>query len=371
MIQKLVQHQKFPPNRLFHTHTIRVADLSPELEQTWREIRATKDCYRSPYFDLGFIRAVDRIRGKVEIAVVNDRSGAIIGFFPFRRTSLHRAEPVGGLLNDVHGIMVLDGIELSIEKVMEDCRLARFSFHSMPIESVSEKFIFRKNLSYNIDLSDGWDAYIAWAKQHSSTIKRQPQKSRAMQSLGDIRFEFDCVDESAMNHLIALKRAKYQRSRTFDILGVKWASELLKDIQHVSQSGFQGLLSVIWKDDEMIAAHFGMISGNVLHYWFPTFDNRYHKYSPGTQLILQVAEEASTRGITMIDFGYGDDPYKLKFCNGRQHVACGQVNFNPLAFQFAKQRHYFRNQLKKIPMKSAAKMVVRGVFPEFGHWNFK
>ena len=121
----------------------------------------------------------------------------------------------------------------------------------------------------------------------------------------------------------------------------------------------------------MVAGHFGMLRGNKLHYWFPAFDIRYRQFSPGSELILRVAQAAAERGIDVIDFGYGDDAYKLKFCDGRGQVGCGQFSFSRLGFQIAKQRFHFRNRLREIPMKSTAKTLLRGIYPGFGQWNFR
>ncbi len=127
----------------------------------------------------------------------------------------------------------------------------------------------------------------------------------------------------------------------------------------------------MWVGDRLVAGHFGMLGGDILHYWFPTFDIEFARYSPGTELILRVCQHATTIGVNTVDFGYGDDPYKFKFCNASMPVSCGQVRFNRAAFLLAKQRFQLRNRLKQIPMKGGVKKMVRGLYPGWGQWNFK
>ena len=171
--------------------------------------------------------------------------------------------------------------------------------------------------------------------------------------------------------MIELKRAKYQRSKTFDILGVEWAADLLREIAEIQTPDFQGILSVLWAGDELVAVHFGMLSGDVLHYWFPVYVPKFSKYSPGTELMLRVAQGAAENGIAKVDLGFGDDPYKTRFCNGREQVSSGRYGFSRIGFEAAKRKYELRKKLKQIPLKPLAKKMLRKVFPGYGQWNFK
>jgi CelD/BcsL family acetyltransferase involved in cellulose biosynthesis len=48
-----------------------------------------------------------------------------------------------------------------------------------------------------------------------------------------------------------------------------------------------------------------MRSKTLWHYWFTAYDPAFAKYSPGTILLLQMAERASELGISAIDMGRG------------------------------------------------------------------
>ena len=167
------------------------------MKTIWKWFCALNPDYSSPYFDIEFVRAVDRVRQDVEIAVLKNERQEIVGFFPFQRTRPSAAEPVGGRLNDLHGIIAPPSLSFQMLDVLQQSGLSSFSFHALAgSNSGSAEFEFCRPSTYFIDLRSGWEAYLRWAVQHSSTLKRQPQKTCTMhRNRGDIRFEFDCVSD--------------------------------------------------------------------------------------------------------------------------------------------------------------------------------
>lgn len=352
---------------------VSVDQIARNMRADWNQIRESNPQFASPYFDFEFINAVARVRSDVRVGVLRNCNHEIIGFFPFQLSKSGHAQPVGGRLNDVHGILKYDGVEVSLARLLQKCQLSSFEFHALNSMATDlNEFVFESPVSYHVDMASGWQQYNDWVRKHSSTVKRQGQKTRGLErEYGQVRFEFESLNRDSLEELIALKRSKYLRSRTFDILSVQWASNLLRELHQVSTDRFQGLLSCLWAGDKLVAGHFGMLSGNVLHYWFPAFNNDFARYSPGTELILRVCEEAAQRGVTIVDFGYGDDPYKFKFCNGRSTLSRGLVSPSRAAILFARERYRLRTKLKKIPLKEGVKTVVRGLYPGFGGWNFR
>ena len=352
--------------------------ICDEVSDAWQSIRSSNPNLASPYFDLEFTRSVALVRDDVEIAVFSDE-GNIVALLPFQRSRPDQGVPVGGRLNDSHGILCRpdDRKHLParplIEQIMAAANLDSFKFHAMSqLDPSLSECQFTELGSHHLDLSDGWDAYYQWARKNSVAIKRQKQKTRKLaREVGPIRFEFDCHCEEVLEQLIAMKRSKYQRSNTFDILSVEWASNLLRKLERINRPGFKGILSAIYAGDRLVAVHFGMQTNDILHYWFPVYDPEFQRYSPGTELLLEVARVASGHGITKVDLGYGDDAYKFRFCNGREVVSCGHITSSRIRFQLARNRYFLRQRLKGIPMKPLAKEVLRSVFPGYGQWNFK
>lgn len=350
--------------------TICPSQLCGQIAEKWNSIRALNPKNSSPYFDIEFTKAVSRIRNDTEITVISDGAD-ILGFFPFQRITPTHAEPIGGRLNDWHGIIGYPGIEVCWRRLLRESNLKSFGFHAI-VETNLDKYTFRKLATHHLDLREGWPAYRQWVRKNSTTIKRQGQKIRGLEKAhGKIRFEFDSASSSELDELVQLKRAKYQRTKTFDILSVDWARDLLEEIHGLKTDNIQGILSTLWSGNELAAAHFGMLTSDTLHYWFPIFNPEFSKYSPGTELLMRVAEHAAEVGVTKVDLGYGDDPWKFKFANGSGSVSVGQVNFNPVQFHFAKRRYEWRQELKKIPFKKSTKRVFRKLFPRFGQGNFQ
>lgn len=347
--------------------------LTGEIEAAWKRLRAEQPQKESPYFAIEFTQAVAAIRDDVQVAVFRDADGEIEALLPFQKTSATLLEPIGGRLNDVHGI--LGGRNLSADQILNGLAsigIRSASFHAADFLGADEQFQFRELQTHHLDLSGGWDAYYRWAKKNSSTIKRHGQKSRAMErKYGEIRFEFQNADEAVLEEMIALKRAKYQRTKTFDILSVEWAADLLRHIHQIRTDEFSGILSTLHVGDRLVAAHFGMLTDQMLHYWFPTFDIEFNQFSPGTELLLRVAKESCNRNLGKLDLGFGDDDYKFKFSNGNDRVSCGLMTDNKIGFQAAKARYILRQRLKAMPLKPAVKRVLRKVYPGFGDWNFK
>ena len=360
-------------DRTIDVQLITANELCGELADRWNALRQAKKHLSSPFFDINFVKAVAKVRDDVKVAMFLE-DDEIVGFLPFQLNSSGCAVPPGGRLNDYHGIIgTTNDTGSHFNRLFKVGELKSFAFHALPPSlEAFEPYSFREIRAHHLDLSMGWQGYRKWVRKHSSTVKRQGQKTRNLEKeVGPIRFDFDSHQDDILERLIELKSSKYQRTNTFDILSVRWAADLLREIQNVRQPNFRGILQTMWAGDELVCVHFGMLTDKTLHYWFPIFDHKYARYSPGTEMMMQVAEECCNRGIDKLDLGYGDDPWKFKFCNANTPVRYGQVNFSPLDFKVARMRYVVRHKLKEIPMKPLAKSLLRKVFPGFGQWNFR
>ena len=349
------------------------ANWNSEIENFWLSLHEHDSRFQSPYYHPNFTRAVAAIRDDVEVAILRSPQKQIVAIFPYQRTSKSVAAPIGGRMNDFHGMIGLEIETIEINAVMTRIGISQFGYHALSTErSGFDVFNFESLDSYFVDISDGFTSYKQWVCQNSSTIKRLPQKERSLaREHGQVTFEFESGNLDVLETLIQLKRTKFQRTNTFDILSVDWAANLLREISGYQDNDFRGVLSVLRAGDNVVATHFGMISKDVLHYWFPAYDSSYSKYSPGIQLMMQTCKHAAKIGINKIDMSYGESPFKDKFCNGSIPVHFGQVNFKPLAHSLAKQKYFTRLKLKSMPMKESFKAVFRKVFPNYGKWHFK
>ncbi|MGB5076312.1 MAG: GNAT family N-acetyltransferase, partial [Sphingorhabdus sp.] len=94
-----------------------------------------------------------------------------------------------------------------------------------------------------------------------------------------------------------------------------WEGEVLRGLRTAESPAFRSALSILFAGSQPVAAHFGLVSCNVLHWWFPAYDLAVQRYSPGLQLIDHCARHAAMEGFSTIDFGKGDDRYKTLFAD--------------------------------------------------------
>ena len=88
---------------------------------------------------------------------------------------------------------------------------------------------------------------------------------------------------------------------------------------------FARRLSALYAGDTLVAAHFGMRSPAVWYWWFPVDSHTHQTYSPGSLLLLRVAEAAGAQGHQLLDLGKSDERYKLSFADCETPVVEGLI----------------------------------------------
>ncbi|MCA9194124.1 MAG: GNAT family N-acetyltransferase [Planctomycetales bacterium] len=343
---------------------------TPEFRSELTSIRSSRSAYRSPFFSPEFITAVDSIAGDVELGLV-EQNGQVLAWLPFQRRS-KIGRPVGGGINDAHGVISAPDVEFSIYELLKACGLQAYPFHAAPpFESVHRQFELGRSNSFLADLTVDPSGYEAYLRKTSTTIDRQGQKTRRLvRELGALHFEFDCRDELMMHKLIDLKRSQYQETHTFDIFSVSWIRQLLFHLWH-SQASTRGILSVLYAGTAPLALHFGIIEGNWLHYWFPVYDPAFAHGSPGTQLFLDVAREATERGYVAIDMGYGEQLYKRKLTNVVTEMSWGMISPEAWRRSLHKTQVNWSRHMKGTWLRNNLKPLARRIMPNWGGECYK
>ena len=347
--------------------------LSDEIMTCWNSICDSEPRLASGYFRPGFYCAVCQVRNDVELAVLR-QGECVIGFWPFQRMPQGVARPVGGMFNDFNGVIACGNLrQLELTTVMRQCGLRFAAFHALIDQGLNlHRHSFARLASPFVNLSGGTGDYQRWLRKNSLAIRKQPQKRRRMErDLGPMRFEFDVPDKTVLEQAIRWKREKFRQTRTFDILSVGWTANLLREVCNTNDVGFRGIVNGLWAGDELVAAHIGFISGNVLHYWFPAFSQTHGRYSPGTQLLLGVIDQCQANGISHIDLTFGPSPLKDRFANDHHFVeACCITEDSVRAFA-AHTAYQIRQAIKKSPFKESIKRVVRPLLPKLGSKMFR
>jgi CelD/BcsL family acetyltransferase involved in cellulose biosynthesis len=161
---------------------------------------------------------------------------------------------------------------------------------------------------------------------------------------GPLRFEWQSSrPQVELERLIAEKRQQYAQSDVKDALASTWPRALLKTLLETRSKDFEAVISTIHCGDDWIASHYGLRYRNVLHIWFPVYNNDFRRFGPGHILLFKIFKQASVLGVTQFDFGAGMAAYKKKYRGSEYFLAKGNLekaNLTALAHSVAQSVHW-------------------------------
>jgi CelD/BcsL family acetyltransferase involved in cellulose biosynthesis len=183
-------------------------------------------------------------------------------------------------------------------------------------------------------LSDGSEAYaLEQSRRGSHAVRKVEALRRKLEGdRGTLRYVMHAPESDVLRDLLNCKSAQYRRWSVTDIFSYPWVVNLMQRIHASQREEFAGMLSALYAGDELVAAHMGMRSRTVWHYWFPCFRREFAQYSPGLVLLLEMIRSAELLGIKLIDFGRGDNLYKQRFMNTAIPIAEGVVTVSSSSF---------------------------------------
>jgi len=343
------------------TRVVRPTELSFDQLAAWKETVAVDPALRSPFFQPEFTQAIARVRDDVEVAVIEEED-VPVAFFPYQRGKSGFGLPVGGKLNDFHGMIGKLPESLSLQAILKQCNLASWSFdHLLDSQAHLASSPVRRSASRYIEFSNGWAAYQESRIQAGSSIIRETRRKqrKLARDFGEIRFEFDADEDLVFDQLLSWKSAQRRKTKTFDVLQMDWARRVLENLRTVQSEQFRGCLSALYAGDQLIAAHFGLISKDVLHLWFPAYCVQFANYSPGVGLMLKMVEEAEERGITRFDLGKGEERFKQRLANGSMDVLQGAVSCSAWANCCSHVYGFARKRAGQLPFQGLVKRSKR------------
>ena len=336
-------------------------ELGSDLVAAWTRLQAANPDLVSPYFHLEFTRSIAAVRGDVEVAVV-EAGGAIVALFPFQREQASLGLPVGGIISDYQGLICAQGFQFSPTELLQACRLDSWDFdHLIASQSSLTPFHWSTDASPQIDVSKGYEAYVHERRAAGSEqIKKTYNLMRRIErEIGALRFTAHSTDPEALNNVLRWKSDQYRTTGKTDLFAPGWIRESIYGIWESRADGFSGALSLLYAGDRLIAGHMGMRSRNVWHYWFPAYDSRAAKYSPGLILLLKMAQHAPQTGAWIIDLGKGMDSSKARLMNASTLLASGRLELPSLRSRYGVASRSLRHRLRESPLGPPARAVVR------------
>ncbi|MFI8215013.1 GNAT family N-acetyltransferase [Streptomyces sp. NPDC085932] len=288
------------------------SELRPDEVAAWHHLQTEHPEYANPFLGPEFAQAVCAVRPTVQVAVAEE-GGEPVAFLPFERGPLGIGRAVGWGISDCQAVVQRPGAVREAEPLLRACGLSVWEFDNLvsgaqPFSGHSHSF----HPSPVMDVGDGFAAYQERVSERSHRFVRDMAKNtrRLTREFGEVRFVFDETDVSRLRTLMQWKSAQYRRTGRRDRFAQAWITDLLMRLHATRTGPLTGLLSVLYAGDQPIAAHFGMRSEKVLACWFPAYDLRFRRYSPGLLLHLRMAEHAAAAGLDHLNLGRGASPHK-------------------------------------------------------------
>ncbi|MFE3882050.1 GNAT family N-acetyltransferase [Streptomyces lydicus] len=266
----------------------------------------------NPFLSPEFTLAVGHCRRGVRIAVLHEH-GEPAAFLSFQRSVLGTGRAVGLGVSDAQGLVHRPGFRWDARELLRACGLSVLEFdHLVEGQKPFETASFSGHASPVIEVDQGFEAYLAGLRARSPKFTRTTlAKERKLgRDIGPLRYVHDERDPAALRTLMEWKSAQYRRTGRSDRFAHPWIVRLVQHLFHTRSASFAGLLSVLYAGERPVAAHFGLRSESVLACWFPAYDPRFAKFSPGLVLHLRMAQAAAAESVGYLDLGRGAKDYK-------------------------------------------------------------
>ncbi|MFF7133790.1 GNAT family N-acetyltransferase [Streptomyces sp. NPDC008196] len=286
------------------------ADIS-----SWRAMQRADPALANPFLSPEFTRAVGHQRATARVARLTapgPEGSRTVGFFPFERHALGSGKPIGSGFCDYQGLIHEPGLVWDPTELLRSCDLAIWEYDHLapgqtPFETAGTPRT--RTASPIMELNGGHDAYLG--RLHHKFLKTARQKERKLtRDVGPVHLVFHAPETVLLNTVIRWKSAQLRAKGRRDLLSQGWFQAILRELFDVPSESCSGTLSVLYAAEQPVAMRYELRSRQVLAGWFPAYDTRFARYSPGTLLYLKLAEAAADRGITHIDLGKGDESYK-------------------------------------------------------------
>jgi CelD/BcsL family acetyltransferase involved in cellulose biosynthesis len=325
----------------------------------WHDFVATNPALSSPYFHPAFAAAVHSVDGNVRVAV-DERDGAVRALLPLQING-STARPAGWPGVDFQGPVVAKGDSFTPDGLVRGTGVRTFAFDHLIADAVGfEQWVDQRITSPYLEVTGGVDGYLA--KASSSGKAKMTEARRLTTKLGrehgEVRFTPDCADPAVLDALIELKREQYRSTGARDHFAAPGRRRLLHALLATRSDGFAGSLCTVHAGGRLVAAHFGIRSGGVLHWWFPVYDKDFAAYSPGWVLLREVIMCAEELGLHRIDLGRGEDDYKRRAMTGATSVGIGEVTTVPLRRQMLAVRGTVKQAVKQSPLGPRLRSVL-------------
>lgn len=300
---------------------IAIQDLTAEQHTLWRQFQQENQNLASPYFSVEFADALSAVRRDSSVLAIV-QNGTIRGFLPMHMSVSGFIRPLGGPMGD-HQAIITDDDALDPHEALAAAGIDVYAFNG----GLASQALFRDagretEESWVIDLSGGYDSYVAGKKKSLSRILSCQRKLDRLDE--EVVFRVDDRRQDVFEAALRMKREQYRATGATDVFAASWSSTLIRLLFEQRRPEFAGCLSTLEIGGKLAAAHFGIRSPSVLHYWFPVYDPQFARLKPGLVLLLEMARHMSADGLQQIHLGPGDHDYKTRMGNHSFTLSSGE-----------------------------------------------
>jgi CelD/BcsL family acetyltransferase involved in cellulose biosynthesis len=298
--------------------------LSDSQTSRWNELLLTASPVRSAFLSHAFCKAVNDVRGGVNVLHIREQDGGE-GFLPFQirsgRSLLGHGEKPGAGMSDFFGVVGNLQKRYSANELLSAARLSALRFDHA-VRALCPFSFDDAESSQGIrlhaeSLAQFKDRLLGTNKDFvKSVLYRERRLAREM---GVIEFSWKSTGPQALDRLIAAKRDQYRRTGVSDGLKAAWQRNLLhRLVEMLPAPSCEAVVSSLHAGGKWIASKFGLICADTLHSWFSVYDPEYRRYGPGHLVWFKVIEAGCAKGIRTFDFGEGESDYKSQY-NGESY----------------------------------------------------
>lgn len=316
-----------------HSEVKRPSELTAAERADWAQIQEQTPHLHRAFFSYGFAVACEQATGLARVALIRDRSDAVVAVLPFQFANawsgrVGMAERIGGDLSDNCGLIAQPGFRISPSRLMKLSGVGGLFFdHLSEGQEVFGLSPAESRVGYIIEISNGPAAYFEFLNSRNKKFVFDTKRllKRLEKEFGEAEFTMSTSpDWSEVESVILNKREQYRKTKVEDPFLEQKNLKLIHFLVSGKHKDCLPTLTKLTAGGKVLAQHFGLLYRDCLSYWFPVYDSDAQRVAPGRMLVWYNLMMADQYGIGLIDCGEGDNQWKREFSTRPFHY--GRLN---------------------------------------------
>lgn len=290
----------------------------------WQSVIEHQPTFRSAFYTPAYLLAVEESGFPVSIVVARTPDGAPLGILPLQTYPglgkvFGLGQRAGGAMCDYWAVVTDREADCPAGPFLAAAGLGVFQINHMPERKAGPgEILVPDEGSPQTLMPQGfdcwWTEFQAENKSRASDLMRRRRKLE--RDAGPIRFEFEStVLPERLGAIVTLKSQQYRETGALDIFAEERNLSLLTCLSQAADPTCQIVVSELFAGDTWAASHIGLRHKDVLHYWFPVYNEALKRTSPGRILIYEILAAMSEHKLCVLDYGLGESRTKMEFAN--------------------------------------------------------